>query len=103
MAQKDELNGYKRLPNGFGNISYLGEGRRRPYIARKNGEIIGYFETWSEAFQELSKRSHSGTQKKKKKQASLPSFIAAFASKNALTEEDIRRIREIIDSCGKDS
>ena len=33
---------------------------------------------------------------------SLPSFIAAFTSKNKLSEKDIARIRAIIDNCGKE-
>ena len=33
---------------------------------------------------------------------SLPSFIAAFTSKNKLSEEDVARIRSIIDSYGKE-
>jgi predicted transcriptional regulator len=33
---------------------------------------------------------------------SLPLFITAFTSRNTLTEEEIRQIREIIDSCGTD-
>ena len=35
-------------------------------------------------------------------EGSLPSFIAAFTSKNRLSEEDIARIRAIIDNCGKE-
>ena len=34
-------------------------------------------------------------------QSSLPSFIAAFTSRNKLSEEDLQSIRRIIDSCGK--
>ncbi len=33
--------------------------------------------------------------------SSLPSFIAAFTSRNKLTEEELLSIRKIIDSCGK--
>lgn len=54
---------YKRLPNGFGNVSKLPGNRRRPYRARKRvGEIngrpiystIGYFETREEALRQLA-------------------------------------------------
>ena len=59
-----------RLPNGFGSISYLGEKRRKPYVARvyDHTEIndermtttavyksLGTFETWDEAFLALAK------------------------------------------------
>ena len=36
-------------------------------------------------------------------EGSLPSFVAAFTSKNKLSEEDIARIRAIIDNCGKEN
>lgn len=53
-----------RLPNGFGSVVYLGSGRRHPYAAKTatksydlNGyprrEVIGYFETWDDAYQAL--------------------------------------------------
>ncbi len=35
-------------------------------------------------------------------EGSLPSFIAAFTSKNTLSQADIERIRKIIDDCGKE-
>lgn len=59
-----------RLPNGFGSISYLGQNRRKPYIARiyDHTEMhedtmtttavyksLGTFRTWDEAFLALAK------------------------------------------------
>ncbi len=53
-----------RLPNGFGSVVYLGSGRRRPYAAKTatksysldgypRREVIGYYETWDDAYQAL--------------------------------------------------
>lgn len=53
---------YHRLPNGFGQIKYLGKNRRRPYGAylptydyhdngsAKTTKALGYFETYQQAF-----------------------------------------------------
>ena len=42
-----------KLPNGFGSISYYGEHRRRPYVAKKyiDGcqKPIGYYATYEDA------------------------------------------------------
>ena len=46
---------FKRLPNGFGNISHLSGKRRRPFVARKNGVIVGTFATWDEAHSALAR------------------------------------------------
>lgn len=56
----------------------------KPILTREDYKTI-------QAEQIVKERFHS----------SLPSFIAAFTSRNDLTEEDLRAIREIIDSCGK--
>ena len=61
-------------------------GTVRPVLTREEYKAL-------QAKQIVKERFHS----------SLPSFIAAFTSQNTLTEEDVRRIREIIDSCGKKS
>lgn len=55
---------HTRFPNGFGSVSWLGENRRRPYCARKTKGfndkghpiymVIGYYETFEEAFVALS-------------------------------------------------
>lgn len=53
-----------RLPNGFGSVVFLGEGRRNPYAAqtKTNGyndkghpvrKCIGYFPTWDDAYNAL--------------------------------------------------
>lgn len=34
-----------KLPNGYGSVSKLSGSRRRPFIVRKNGKIIGYTST----------------------------------------------------------
>lgn len=42
-----------KLPNGFGSISYYGEHRRRPYVAKKyidgKQKPIGYYATYEDA------------------------------------------------------
>ena len=54
-----------KLPNGYGTIKFLGEGRRRPYAVyppvtewTKNGPVtpkaLGYKETWDEAYELLT-------------------------------------------------
>ena len=59
MAKKRK---YKKLPNGYGSISYLGKGRRNPYCVRppvtefdENGKAIRpspicYTDTWEHGF-----------------------------------------------------
>ena len=48
------------------------------------------------------KTSQTETVVRKHFEGSLPSFVAAFTSKNKLSEEDIRKLRAIIDNCGKE-
>lgn len=54
-----------KLPNGFGSIKYLGEGRRRPYAVYPpvtewtekspvTPKALGYKETWEEAYELLT-------------------------------------------------
>ena len=62
MAKRKRM----RLPNGFGSVVKLsGKRRRRPYMARKTEgfdpetgypiyKILGYFETYAEAYEFLS-------------------------------------------------
>lgn len=42
-----------KLPNGFGSISYYGDHRRRPYVAKKyidgKQKPIGYYATYEDA------------------------------------------------------
>lgn len=38
-----------RRPKGTGSIAYLGEGRRKPYVATFNKKSIGTFKTAEEA------------------------------------------------------
>lgn len=60
--QRRAQNKYHRLPNGFGQIKYLGKGRRKPYGAylpvkeyadngsAKSTKALGYFETYQDAY-----------------------------------------------------
>lgn len=62
VGQRRAQNKYHRLPNGFGQIKYLGKGRRRPYGAYlpvkeyanngspKTTKALGYFETYQDAY-----------------------------------------------------
>lgn len=59
---------HTRFPNGFGSIVFLKGNRRKPYCARKTKcfnekgypqyLIVGYFETFEEAFVALSEFNH---------------------------------------------
>lgn len=44
-----------KLPNGYGSISKLSGNRRRPYVVRKNREIVGYVKTREEGLALLAK------------------------------------------------
>lgn len=54
-----------KLPNGYGSIKYLGDGRRKPYAAypsvtewKETGPVtppaLGYMETWEEGYELLT-------------------------------------------------
>ena len=57
---------YPKLPNGYGNISFLGKGRRNPYCVREpstendedgnpiKGKVICYTDTWMHGFMALT-------------------------------------------------
>lgn len=43
-----------KLPNGYGSVSKLSGRRRRPFIVRKNGKILGYTKTREEGLEMLA-------------------------------------------------
>lgn len=43
-----------KLPNGYGSVSKLSGRRRRPFIIRKNGKVLGYSETREEGLEFLA-------------------------------------------------
>ena len=49
-----------KLPNGYGSISKLSGCRRRPYIIRKDGNVIGYAATHEEALEILAEANKYG-------------------------------------------
>lgn len=56
-----EPNKRKRRTSGSGNISKLSGKRAKPYVARKNGVVIGTYETVADAERALSKLTDTRT------------------------------------------
>ena len=114
-----------RLPNNFGNVSKLSGNRRRPYVVRKEGRIIGYTETGEQGLTLLADFNRNPwdidhakitlgelfqlwQEKKAPKlgKASQESLRAAYKHCSALVNEPYKAIRafqmqECIDKCGR--
>lgn len=49
-----------KLPNGYGSVSKLSGNRRKPYMIRKQGKIIGYTKTRKEGLEILADLNKNG-------------------------------------------